>query len=43
MLLFDFKRNLNIEFRKNELNSGMNCLIIVCEREEKLSDYSYES
>lgn len=43
MSLSDFKRNLNIEFRKNELNSGMNCLIIVCEREEKLSDYSYES
>lgn len=41
--LSEFTRQLNIEFRKTEFNNGMNCLIIVCQREEKLSDYCYES
>lgn len=38
-----FTRQLNIEFRKNDLNNGLNCLIIFCRREEKLNDYEYES
>lgn len=39
----EFTRQLNIEFRKNDLNNGLNCLIIFCRREEKLNDYEYES
>lgn len=41
--LSEFTRQLNIEFRKSEFINGMNCLIIICQREEKLSDYGYES
>lgn len=34
----DFTRELNIEFRKENLNyvDGMTCLLIICQREEKL-------
>lgn len=41
--LSEFTRELNIEFRKNELNAGMNCLVVICQREEKLSASNFES
>ncbi|XP_056005998.1 sterile alpha motif domain-containing protein 9-like isoform X2 [Ostrea edulis] len=41
--LTDFTRLLNLEFRKRGLNKGMGCLLMICQREEKLTDYDYES
>lgn len=39
--VFEFTRQLIIEFRKNDVNNGMNCLIIICQREEQLVDHEH--
>lgn len=43
MSVSDFIRKLNIEFRKEYLNyiDGMTCLLIICQREEKLCGNEY--
>ncbi|XP_061184865.1 sterile alpha motif domain-containing protein 9-like [Saccostrea echinata] len=39
----EFTRQLNIEFRKKTLSEGMDCLLIMCQREEKISYGEYQS
>lgn len=39
--VFGFIKQLNTEFKKNDLNNGMNCLIIICQREGQLVDHEY--
>lgn len=39
--VFEFTRQLKIEFRINGLNNGMNCLIIICQREEQVVDHEH--
>ncbi|XP_062566125.1 sterile alpha motif domain-containing protein 9-like [Saccostrea cucullata] len=41
--LTEFTRQLNIEFRKKTLSEGMDCLLIMCQREEKLNFCEYQS
>lgn len=36
MTIFEFIRELEIAFRKNEKNIGMKCLALICQRHEKL-------